>query len=245
MNGKVDSRLFNNTSVSVQVYNGSNLGLNTTYEIAMDNGLSLLNFTNCETVLKQVYNIANSSDLNFVKYDFSQSVSQINSTNYTQITNTVSYKVYDSYGTELNLSYCNNTSIAISIPIANKSALNITQYEHYMAMGINIYDPESAFYNDRCFGFSLNNSDLTLSDRRENIYQNMSMSCASITSRGCNYSSLLEGSYVTCVCQPETNSTVSGGLVNSFLNALTSSNFMVITCYEVAFKTVSFLLFKK
>ena len=56
------------------------------------------------------------------------------------------------------------------------SLINSTLAEYYAAYGIDIFDPEDLFFNDLCFPFQTENgTDITLQDRRQDIFQNLSL----------------------------------------------------------------------
>jgi hypothetical protein len=234
--GIIGNQLISTSGFKIQIYNSSDMSNEDARNTARGLNLSLVNLTNCENVLKKEYNLGSNETLYYSKIDYIQNNTDAINVNATQVTSGVSYNIYNSKGKLLDLSYCKNTSIILEIPLLNTSDINYTLYNTLVSEGIDIYNPNSPFYNDRCFNFGDNGTDLTLNDRRHDIYQNMSGYCQ--TSQGnindnCNYTALNQ-QYVVCQCLGNTTE-VSGGFVNDFLNPLTSSNFMVILCIQKAF----------
>lgn len=234
--GEVDTQTYNSSGYTVQIYNSSDSGISSAYDLALKYGLSTLNFSNCEAVLKKLYNIPSNESLLYYKIDYDPEDSS--NTN----TSKIQYKVFDNKGQELNTSYCSGVSITISVPITNGSGVNVTQYEEFSASGIDIYDTSDNFYNDICFTYNTNGTDMTLQDRRTKIYKNISSTCTSINNQACNYSSIINNTYIDCSCDaaPTNN---SNSFVNQFLTSLTGSNFMVITCWTKVTKAVKLFIY--
>ena len=110
----------------------------------------------CETKLKEEYNISQTESLYILKMDVKQEGYKIPK---------IEYEVYyplngDSKLCLLNLSICDNTDINVYLPLELDGNLNQ-------------YDPNSDFYNDICNTFtSENGTDLTLSERKHNYINN-------------------------------------------------------------------------
>ena len=226
-----DNMLIKNSLYSAQIYNTSSAGLNDSLTTALENSLSIINFTNCENILRQVYNIPNNESLLFYKIDYSSKL------NVSSGSDSISYNVFDENGIKLNLSYCENTTININIPLSkieNSSLINKTLFSEYNNSGKDIYDKNSGFYSDICDVYSDNGTDLTLDDRRSNIFPNVSINC----SDGCNYKGIDEYNYIKCICEVSNTTETNVNIINSFLSILSQSNFMVIGCYENAINPV-------
>lgn len=97
-------------------------------------------------------------------------------------------------------------------------------------MGADIFDSKSAFYNDICFPFTANDTDMTLNDRKK-LYKNLTEIC----SLGCEYhGNNLTINYVICDCDPKVVTEIQNSFVRNSLLTLTSSNIKVVKCYQVA-----------
>ena len=110
----------------------------------------------CESKLKEHYNISENDSLYILKMDIKQAEYKIPK---------IQYEVYyplnnDSKLCLLNLSICEDIDIDIYLPLELKE-------------NINLYDPNSDFYNDICNTYtSENGTDLTLADRKKNYINN-------------------------------------------------------------------------
>ena len=78
----------------------------------------------------------------------------------------------------------------------------MTKINYYSKLGIDIFNIEDEFFNDICYSYSENDSDMILKDRVEYIYENYS-----ICENNCDYEKInLNESIVTCKCSVKTNS---------------------------------------
>ena len=225
---------------SAQIYSSSSSGMSDTIKLAIANSLSIVNFTNCENILRKVYHIPDSESLLFYKIDYNSEIdSKVN--NKTDGSNSISYNVFDKSGNQLNLTYCQNTTIKINVPVSgigNSSAVNTSMFSEYNNSGIDIYDKNNTFYNDICDVYSSNGTDLTLNDRRSSIYPNVSIQC----SEGCEYTGIDENNYVNCNCTVVAKSETTVDVISDLLSVLTQSNFIVVGCYKNAINPVYIFL---
>lgn len=237
---------------SVQVYNTSERGTNENEQTALTNSLSIINFTNCEVVLKQIYNIPTNESLLIYKIDYSKYLNGNNNNNNNN--SNIAYKVFDDNGSDLNMSYCNNTKVNIKISatqIQNGNAINTTLYSEYFNNSdnndnsdssnnnhqrIDVYNSNSSFYNDICYSYSKHGNDLALNDRRNTIYPNISIEC----SDSCSYNGIDNNNYIDCKCSVVAEVEVSANIVEDFLSTLTKSNFMIFTCYNKILSIVKY-----
>ena len=140
--------------------------------------VSTINLGDCENILKTKYNISKNESLLIFKLDiFKEGL----------LTPIIEYEVYHPKTKEkLDLNYCLNISINISMPIKlNKKDL----FKH---------DPKNEYYNDLCFPYTTENgTDITLQDRQnEYVDRNLSL-CES----DCDYSDYNNNTEkVTCQC---------------------------------------------
>ena len=117
-----------------------------------DSNISLIDFGECEQILRDNYGLENSSILLY-KID-------IPIEGYSTIS--VQYELYETYNyTLLNLDYCNKSSINIHVPV------KINENE------VDKYNPSSEFYNDICYPHTNENgADVILVDRKNEFIDN-------------------------------------------------------------------------
>ena len=69
------------------------------------------------------------------------------------------------------MSICDGENIEISYPIINSEKINLVSAGELSKQGYDIYDPKDSFYSDKCSSFSNGTVDVTIADRRKDIYQ--------------------------------------------------------------------------
>ena len=152
------------------------------------------------------------------------------------LTDQVEYKMYDENGNALDLSICSDAEIKIEYEITDSSKLDIDKIKKFSNLGVDVFNIKDEFFNDICRPYSDDetNSDMILSDRVSDIYQNVSL-CGD----QCDYESFdVNKLTVSCICrvkqgvssEPEKNV-----LASSIESAFFDSNFGVIKCYNLVF----------
>ena len=141
----------------------------------------------------------------------------------------IEYEIYNfEKNIKLDLNICNNTNINIFIPI------NIEEKDLFK------YDPNSDYYNDKCFPYkSIYKTDIIINDRRNEFIKN-NMSLCEIN---CQYNGYnISNKKVNCKCKPKLvmkslSEIISDKdkLFNSFIDIKNISNIMVIKCYYTLF----------
>lgn len=104
---------------------GKNLAMeviNSIQNYAVKVNLSVVNLSQCESILKEKCYFNQNESLLIAKFDF-------NDTKKIKWNDEVIYKIYDSNGTELNLQYCSNSSIVIEYVLKNSIYVNIKYAE--------------------------------------------------------------------------------------------------------------------
>ena len=185
-----------------------------------------INFSDCEKILNKNY-----PNNNFT-------VAQINMKNNNKkyIVDQVQYKIYDNEKNPIELSLCNNKKIRIEYKIVDKSEINIEKVRYFRDKSIDIFNINDSFFNDICYPYSDSDSDsdMILSDRISDIYQNVTI-CGS----GCTYESFdADKISANCICdiQNEINLKLDEtSLEKSVESAFLDSNFGVIKCYNLVF----------
>ena len=181
---------------------------------------SLIDFSECEKILKKEYNIENDDELILFMIEYYVPEFKIP---------LIEYEIFSSDGKiKLNLDYCNNLSIPVYIPVS------IDENEMFK------YDPSSDFYKDFCFPYTTeDNTDITLYDRKNDFNnQNLSLCENNCKYKGYNF----ENKNAECECQIKNNlkfpseiKVEPNKLLNKFTDIKKLSNFGVIKCYKLLF----------
>ena len=143
----------------------------------------------------------------------------------------IQYDVYTKYNRtnllKLNLSYCNDIKIDISIP-------------HILTESIDILNSSSKYYNDLCYtATSETGTDITLKDRKEEfINKNKSVCQEQCIFGKYNY----ETQRVTCSCDVEESSPTfdnmkinKSELFKNFIDIKNIANINILVCYKKLF----------
>ena len=141
-------------------------------------GSTSIDFKDCEAKLREYYNLNSTSVLSVFQ-------TETTSSNNKSLTNKVQYVVYDENNNLLNLSVCEGQKISISYAIREDSDFSLTRYAKFEELGVDILNSSDPFFNDICYSYSNGSSDMILSDRISDIFQNYSL-CDS----GCEYQGL-------------------------------------------------------
>ncbi len=126
--------------------------------------------------------------------------------------------------------------ITINIPLEQYDNIDIESTEKFTKEGIDLFNIEDSFFNDLCFPYtSENGTDVTLSDRVENYYQNISL-----CDRDCNYEGV---NYTTnkAICSCNIQEDILDDLLDDKLTGevyeiVKSLNIQVVKCYDSIFK---------
>ena len=182
--------------------------------------ISTLNLNECENKIKLHYNISESDPLIIFKLD--NLISDINIP-------IVEYEVYDPITKRtLSLDICNDTTINIEYPV------NINEDEIFK------YDPNSDFYNDRCFPYTSDRgTDIIIEDRKKE-YNDKNLA---LCEKDCDFISYdKDNKKVSCECKPkielEKNINIYFDkylLLHKITDFKTNTNFYVIFCYHIFF----------
>ena len=115
----------------------------------------------------------------------------------------------------------------------------MTRFSLFEDKGVDILNSSDPFFNDICYTYSEGSSDMILSDRINEIYQNYSL-CDS----GCEYEGLNSSSgTVSCSCDVDSSDSDSDddndseNLKQIFLSLFSDSTFGVVKCYNRVFST--------
>jgi len=211
INGDDDITISNNETI-IQITSTDNQRNN------KNPNISTINFGECEETLKSIYNISPNKSLLILKIDSFIAGSNIP---------VIQYEVYHPDNkSKLDLSLCDN-KIEINIPVL------IDENNLYK------YEPESDYYNDRCFtNTSDDENDKPLEYRRKEFANNNMSLCES----ECDYKGYdYETKNSICECEIKNEISIfnikidTERLYNKF-TGLTSSNIDIIKCYYLLFK---------
>ena len=163
---------------------------------------------------------------------------QLDSPSSKKVSNEISFALYFSNLTQIDISYCNNTKIKITSSVNTSLINNFDKAKSiYDNNGYDIFNINDAFYTDDCSSYtSENGTDLTLKDR-QNIYFEEINFCDD----GCIYESYnFELNVVNCICENITHSNnhTSFSLntfFKKFINVFKESNIKLVKCYNSVF----------
>ena len=153
------------------------------------------------------------------------------------ILNNFEYEIYEINGTKIKeITSCKNTKLEISSPISSNDYYEnaISLYEQ----GFDIFNLSSEFYYDLCLSTYINNSDLTLSIRQNDIKPSDTEICLD----GCIYNGVnLTNKRISCLCDLDyTNNNESSEFKqienvedNFFSYILGMINYKIIICHKL------------
>ena len=195
-----------------------------------NNNLSIIDLGSCETTLKSFYKIEQNLSLIIKKFEIITISSERN----------VQYEVYHPLTKEkLNLSLCNSSTIDLYIPITLDQKM-INLYEDLQKNGYDLFDINDPFYTDICSPYkSENNTDVLLSDRKNDYYNNDNTTCQS----NCEYSQFIsEYKFLKCECKIIIDNIdihdfnkFSKKISKNFYDVLRNSNIKTLKCYKIVF----------
>ena len=203
---------------------------------SIQTNLSEIDLGDCEYKLKEENNIPQNEKLILL---------QIETKIIGQPTSNLEYYVYSSNGTLLDLSICSDSDINIVKVITDTSNLNYDTAKTLANEGVDIYNINDDFFNNFCNGIDVDNQDLTLNNRIEDVYVNVSF-----CDDGCEYNGInLDTNKVICTCslnqnntQENNNTTIKNKnkfikVINDLLNNI---NYKIVVCYQYWLKSKYF-----
>ena len=213
-NGESEDLIIKEKNILYHITTSSNQN-NNKYE-----NVSNIKLGKCENSLRTIYNISNSTPLLIF-------IIEANAEGY--YIPIIEYEVYDSEQNKpLNLNYCNNSEILLSIPVTiNENNL----FKH---------NSSSEYYNDECNTYTTESgTDIILKDRRKEYTDNNMALCES----NCKYNGYnATTKKVDCQCKSKNMLTLfskinidQDRLLNNFLDLRTSANIGILKCYKNLF----------
>ena len=159
--------------------------------------------------------------------------------------NQVEYRVYRSDGSRLDLSVCEGVDIRVSYPFNEESSedIDLIKAQQLNEEGIDVFNANDSFFNDICYPYKKNGTDIILKDRRIDFYQNVTLCENNCEYKGINY----ETKRIQCDCQTKVimniESPVKEEVQNNnkkYYNTIASSNIYVTKCYKLSVRNLMF-----
>ena len=192
-----------------------------------ESGSTYVNFLECENTLRKKNGLSDDTILTVIQMEIYKNDEK-------SLTNQVEYAVYDNNKQKLDLSVCANDKIEINYAISNTSSINFNEISYYSDIGVDVFNIKDKFFNDICYPYSNDSSDMILKDRISNIYQNFS-----ICDNNCEYNKInISSMTITCYCNIKSNiDTKKEDLKfdKIYLDLFAESTFGVIICYNLVF----------
>ena len=198
--------------------------------------LSIIELGDCEQKLKDHYKIPKEESLIIYKTDIKTS---------NLIQSYIQYEIYNPVNLEkLSLSYCEDSKITINSKI-NLDDSTLSLYDSLIQSGYNLFNINDSFYTDICSTYTTQNgTDLTLSDRQEEIYKISGN--LSLCQTGCKLNSFDPTTRdVKCECDPQideieaifsfSDDKFMDMFKDSIFVTIKNSNFRVLKCYKLVF----------
>ena len=201
--------------------------------------ISSIDFGECNERLKQYYEIPEEKELIVFKIDIK----------FKELTY-VQYEVYNPINnSKLNLDVCEGLQIFIYSPV--NLNINIQQlYESLNESGYNLFNLNDSFYNDICSPYTtINGTDITLDDRRKDIYSQINN--LSFCQTGCEFEYYdSSNKRVKCNCMTDIDnikamfknfSFAKTEIIDNFYSTIKNSNFKILKCYKLLYNTNNLL----
>ena len=185
---------------------------------------------------------------NYNNENISLSIAKNNTIN-KKPTNHIEYLIFNGKnGNLLNTSYCDDLNVKILHPIVGQDIVDLnTSKIFYEQYSIDVFRANDSFFNDICMNYTSDkNKDMTLSLRRQYIYQNVSFCNSNCTYIEVNYTNN------TAVCACGANGVMNDKLLfeengdqeRSFTynDIITAINYKIFKCYKQVFNSKRLLV---
>jgi hypothetical protein len=222
-------RIYGNEELSYQTIDDK--ALEESSKEALENGLSIVDLTDCLGRLRELYSIREDESLTVVKSD---STNELSSDKQVEIVGIYRGKE------KLDISSCEDTKISVKIPIS-KDSKSIDKYNEFKKQGIDIFNPNDPAFVSRCFlKQPYSDYDITIDTFRKEVFSNNSITCDA----GCTYDGIDENNYIKCSCQSlNTTSVLSATFTDMILGEVTKMNIEIVTCMNRAFDVRNLIIF--
>ena len=130
----------------------------------VENKLTYINFNDIKEILTKAYNLDEKSKIYVFVLDSPTKFSNSSINDY-------GFVLLLENGTELNLSILNeNIALNLTIPISNLELANFDYALIFSEQGYDIYNKNSNFYHDICTPGYINDNDITLEERKKEVF---------------------------------------------------------------------------
>ncbi len=218
--------IFNfNDDTKIQIVNSTDIN-----DENSNSRLGSIDLKQCENILISNYNLDPSIPLLVVL------ISTPSKTN--SIINNLNFNIYTQSGQKLDLNLCSNEKILVYNPIPDDAIINLDLIRRLQNEGINLFDINSDFYHDKCFGYDYENNDITTEDRIKDIYPQVS-----ICDPGCHfedYNPYTRRVACSCYVKTEFKENIPKNETKNFFKSINNQiNYHLLSCVRV------FNLFRK
>ena len=203
-------------------------------------GLGIVEFSECETILKKNgilktsdvlhsvnLNLKNPAPLPVRKADSSNSTSNsskpLNNLEVIPTDLTIIPTFTNQHGVIVDSSLCN---VNIMMPL-NNMLPNLDEHSRLQgSYNVDIYNASEPFFTDLCYIYTNENDTFYTLNERRNSYNK-----TAVCSKNCAYGGVDEHGYLNCTCN-ETTTGASSKIENSLFDTLTSSNIYLLGCMD-------------
>ena len=198
-------------------------------EVGSISSLTRVDLTKCIQLLESFGIISPSDTLIILQMDY---------TSNEQLTSEVSYALYYSNSTQIDLSLCNETEIKITSSVNTSMISNYDEAKSiYENDKYDIFNINDAFYNDICSTYTSNDgTDVTLKDRQNNYFESISFCDDNCIYDGYDF----QHDLVNCICNSSSSNTSDSFSLNTFfkkfINVFKESNIKLVKCYMKVFE---------
>ena len=184
--------------------------------------MTIIDLGECESLLRQAYNISDDEMIFMKKIDINQEGMKIPKIEYDLYA-----KINGSSLDKLDISYCSKTKIDILVPVK-------------LSESIDKLNSSSSYYNDICYTTTSDSgTDLILNDRKAEFIGKNKTLCQ----EGCFFSQYdYENNKAKCSCEVKSSSSSFGNininktkLYENFINIKNIANFQILSCFSVLF----------
>ncbi len=202
---------------------------------ALENRLSIIDFSKCEKYLRKNGYLRQNENIKFSKTDWNPALMVDEKSNKTaNVTKSaaVTYDLFAENGTKIDRNLCVNTTTDIKIPIKNFDKLGATGLEY------DPFNPKSDYFNDICIPMKKNETAATINDRRKE-FKGLNLTC----SGGCNNGKVNTSTgYLSCKCNSSNSKAdVSPKFETAVMEIINQTNIYIAQCFFTAFKIVNII----
>ena len=247
--------LYHNTSLLSAYQSSDPLSEESLLE-ARHKNKSIVNFTECENILRKNNLIEEDDHIIISQLDFAPNIQHSNNS----IPGTsILYEFLNSRTNEIiNTDICENSTMTVLIPLnTDLIDLNITEILELQSLAnVNVFDKEDKFFNDFCLTFIDNSTeyDTTISSRREKFYQKYSIECKPkessakasekyiLGNNNCTFTGVDAYGFINCECGFSSNIEIETLFHEAILGDFLKWNIEITKCFGMFITNVSVII---